>query len=45
MQDTGRSNPNHVNPNVRGIGQGEARYRKYKRPKLGGDQAYNRSAD
>jgi hypothetical protein len=33
---------NHVNPNVRGIGQGEARHRKHKRLKLGGDQAYDR---
>jgi hypothetical protein len=31
---------NHVNPNVRGIGQGEARHRKYKRLKPGGGQAY-----
>jgi hypothetical protein len=36
---------NHVNPNVRGIGQGEARHRKYKRLKIGGGQAYDRSAD
>jgi hypothetical protein len=36
---------NRVNPNVRGIGQGEARHRKYKRLKLGGGQAYDRSAD
>jgi hypothetical protein len=35
----------HVNPNSRGIGQGEARHRKYKRLKLGGGQAYDRSAD
>jgi hypothetical protein len=36
---------NHVNPNVRGIGQ-EARYRKYlKRLKIGGGQAYGHSAD
>jgi hypothetical protein len=33
------------NPNVRGIGQGEARHRKYKRLKLGGSQAYDLSAD
>jgi hypothetical protein len=26
---------NHINPNVHGIGQGEARHRKYKRLKLG----------
>jgi hypothetical protein len=30
---------NHVNPNVRNIGQGEAQHRKYKRLKLGGGQA------
>jgi hypothetical protein len=31
------------NENVRNIGQGEARHRKYKRLKLGGGQAYVRS--
>jgi hypothetical protein len=36
---------NHVNPNVRNIGQGEAQHRKYKRLKLGGGQAYDRSSD
>jgi hypothetical protein len=36
---------NHENEHVRGIGQGEARHRKYKRPKLGGGQAYDRSSD
>jgi hypothetical protein len=36
---------NHENINVRNIGQGEARHRKYKRLKLGGDQAYDRSND
>jgi hypothetical protein len=35
----------HANPNVRGTGQGEARHRKYRRLKLGGDPAYDRSAD
>jgi hypothetical protein len=35
---------NHVNRNVSGIGQREATYKKYKRPKLGGGQAYDRSA-
>jgi hypothetical protein len=35
---------NHVNPNVRGTGK-EARHRKYNRHKLGGGQAYDRSAD
>jgi hypothetical protein len=34
---------NHYNPNVRNIGQGEAQHRKYKRLKLGGGQAYDRS--
>jgi hypothetical protein len=36
---------NHENANVRNIGQGEARHRKYKRIKLGGGQAYDRSSD
>jgi hypothetical protein len=36
---------NHVNASVRGIGQGEARHRKYKKLKPGGGQAYDRSAD
>jgi hypothetical protein len=31
----------HVNPNVSGIQQGEARHRKYKRLNLGGGQAYD----
>jgi hypothetical protein len=35
---------NHDNPNVRAIGQGESRHRKYKRLKLDGGQAYNRSS-
>jgi hypothetical protein len=35
----------HVNEHVRGIGQVEARHGKYKRLKLGGGQAYNRSSD
>jgi hypothetical protein len=35
----------HVNPNLRGIGQGEAKHRKYKGLKLGGGQAYDPSAD
>jgi hypothetical protein len=30
---------------VRGIGQGKARHRKYKRRKLGGGLAYDRSSD
>jgi hypothetical protein len=36
---------NHQNPNVRVIGQGKAQHRQYKRPKLGGGQAYDRSSD
>jgi hypothetical protein len=36
---------NDDNKNVRAIGQGEARHRKYKRLKLGGGQAYDRSSD
>jgi hypothetical protein len=36
---------NHDNEHVRGIGQGEARHTKYKRLKLGGGQAYDRSID
>jgi hypothetical protein len=35
---------NHSNENVRNIGQGEANHRKYKRLKLGGGQAYDRSS-
>jgi hypothetical protein len=36
---------NHDNENVRYIEQGEARHRKYKRLRLGGGQAYDRSSD
>jgi hypothetical protein len=36
---------NHTNPNFRNIGQGEAQHRNYKRLKLGGGQAYDRSND
>jgi hypothetical protein len=36
---------NHENANVCNIGQGEPRHRKYKRLKLGGGQAYDRSSD
>jgi hypothetical protein len=36
---------NHENANVRNIGQGEPRQRRYKRFKLRGGQAYNRSSD
>jgi hypothetical protein len=35
----------HENEHVRGIGQGEARHRKYKRLKLDGGQAYEGSSD
>jgi hypothetical protein len=35
---------NHVNPNVRGIGEGEAMKRKYMRFQHGGGQAYYLSA-
>jgi hypothetical protein len=36
---------NHDNENVRNIGQGEARHRKYKSLKLGGGHAYDRSSE
>jgi hypothetical protein len=45
MQATSRSHSNHDNENVRYIGQGEPRHRKYKRLKLGDCQAYDRSSD
>jgi hypothetical protein len=35
---------NHDNENVRNVGQGEVRHRKYKRPKLGGGHVYDRSS-
>jgi hypothetical protein len=35
----------YENEHVRGIGQGEARHKKYKRLKLGGGQAYDHSND
>jgi hypothetical protein len=35
---------NHNNKNVCNIGQGEASHRKYKRLKLGGGQAHDRSS-
>jgi hypothetical protein len=35
---------NHVNENVRCIGLEEANHRKYKKLKLGGGQAYDRSS-
>jgi hypothetical protein len=34
----------HENGQVRGIGQGEARHRKYESLKLGGGQAWDRSS-
>jgi hypothetical protein len=36
---------NHENEHVYSIGQREARHGKYKRLKLGGGQAYDRSSD
>jgi hypothetical protein len=36
---------NHENEFIRSIGQGEARHREYKKPKLGGGQAYDSSSD
>jgi hypothetical protein len=36
---------NQENEHVRRIGQGEAGHRKYKKLKLGGGQAYDRSSD
>jgi hypothetical protein len=36
---------NHKNEHVRGIGQGEATYRKYKGLNLRGSQAYDSSSD
>jgi hypothetical protein len=36
---------NHENEHICGMGQVEARHRKYKRLKLGGGQAYYRSSD
>jgi hypothetical protein len=35
---------NHNNENVHNIGQGETQHRKYKRLKLDGSQAYDRSS-
>jgi hypothetical protein len=36
---------NHDNENVRNVGQGETRHRKYKCLNIGGGQAYDRSSD
>jgi hypothetical protein len=36
---------NHGNENVRYIGQGETRHRKYKKLKLGGGHVYDSSSD
>jgi hypothetical protein len=36
---------NHENASVSNNGQGEPRHRKYKRLKLGGGEAYDRSSD
>jgi hypothetical protein len=35
---------NHENPNVRAIGQGQPRHKKYKKLELGGGQAYDHSS-
>jgi hypothetical protein len=35
---------NNDNENIHNIGEGEAHHRKYKRLKLGGGQAYDRSS-
>jgi hypothetical protein len=45
MLHTVRGNRNDVNRNVRGTGQGEARHMNCERIKLGGGQAYDRSAN
>jgi hypothetical protein len=45
MQQQAEAILNHGNKNARNTGQGEARHRKYKRLKLGGGQAYDRSSD
>jgi len=42
MQEAAEVIQNHDNVNVRNIGKSEAQHRKYKRLKLGGDQAYDR---
>jgi hypothetical protein len=44
MQETAEVILNHENPNVRAIGEGEPRHRKYRRLKLGGGQTYDRSS-
>jgi hypothetical protein len=44
LQAVSRSHTNDEK-RVPNIGQDEARHRKYKRLKLGGDQAYDRSSD
>jgi hypothetical protein len=45
MQQHAEIIQNHENENVRNIGQGELRHRKYMRFKLGGGHAYDRSSD
>jgi hypothetical protein len=45
MQATSRRIQKHENGHIRGIGQGEARRRKYKGLKLGGGQAYDLLSD
>jgi hypothetical protein len=36
---------NHKNEHVRGVGEVEAKHREYKRLKLGGGKAYDRSSE
>jgi hypothetical protein len=45
MQATSKVIQNHENEYVRGIGQGEASHRKYKRLELGDGRAYDRSSN
>jgi hypothetical protein len=45
VQATSKVIQNHDNEHVRSTGQGEARQREYKKLKLGGGQAYDRSSE
>jgi hypothetical protein len=45
VQATRISHANHENEHIHSIEQGEARNGNYKRFKLGGGQAYDRSSD
>jgi hypothetical protein len=44
MHQEAKIKQNHENANVHNIGQCGAQYRKYKRLKIGGCQAYDRSS-